>query len=435
MKKIVKFIVTATVIILAIGLIILFNGKKTYAKEIINPILQEGLIPVSYEEGNIIIANKRKWYNYENNEWANAVTVKNEYGNYRDSKPGTIIPVEAINTMWVWIPRFSYYINYNLDGTGSQLPIIPVSKENVTISVKLVNSNIKDEGNGLSGNYKTHEAFTFGNKELSGIWVGKFETSTDSMEYLNFQNHDTAQDIEPVILPNQTSLRFQNLSTQFETSRKISNTVNYGIKDKYDSHMMKNSEWEAMIIFTKSKYGINGHSEIYPNMSTKYITGRSFVNGEEYTYDDFLCKDGKVISNDYSKSRNGYKASTTGNITGIYDTVGGAYEYVMSKLKDYSGDSKEYNSGYKGLVSKGQDTIDGKEWPEEKYYDIYNNGYRGLMIDWNEGYMLSSNLEFPFIIRSSVFKNENNKYGISSYFCGCGDYDESVSFRTVLTEK
>ena len=54
----------------------------------------------------------------------------------------------------------------------------------------------------------------------------------------------------------------------------------------------------------------------------------------------------------------GYKASTTGNITGIYDMSGGAYEYAASLRSETYG-----SSGFDATTLKAYNS---------KYYDEYN---------------------------------------------------------------
>ena len=213
--------------------------------------------------------------------------------------------------------------------------------------------------------YHTHPAFTFGNTELNGIWVGKFETTGTA---------DT-----PTIKPNVQSLRNQNISTQFATSQKLG-TSTYGSTSKVDAHMMKNSEWGAVAYLSHSKYGVN--REIYINNSSDFYTGRSggnvggstaintvYTNQTStmqyneygfYTWDGYLLEyntQNKTTTHDISKV-----ASTTGNITGVYDMSGGAYEYVMGYYSGASttwGATSRYNDA--GFSSK----------PASKYFDDY----------------------------------------------------------------
>ena len=152
-----------------------------------------------------------------------------------------------------------------------------------------------------------------------------------------------------------------------------------------------------MIGTTNSRYGVN--REIYINNSYKFYTGRSGGNvGEStaintvytsqtstdeyntygfYTWDGYLLEyktNTKSSTHDISKV-----ASTTGNITGVYDMSGGAWDNVMGVLSDAngnprSGNSSSLNSGFNGLIyDDGNNTqyTDGIDFPNGKYYDLY----------------------------------------------------------------
>ena len=79
-----------------------------------------------------------------------------------EANMGDPININHINTMWVWIPRYKYKIPA---GTGPR-----------EIKVEFESKNSKSSGDAVNS-YLTHPAFTFGGKELSGIWIGKFEIS------------------------------------------------------------------------------------------------------------------------------------------------------------------------------------------------------------------------------------------------------------------
>ena len=105
----------------------------------------------------------------------------------------TVINMDDIETMWVWIPRYSYSIGSE-DGTnyygkkGTFLTTTPTQALPGEIDVKFVSENVKDRGSakyivseGISDDdWYTPDAFTFGDEELRGIWVGKFETSSSN---------------------------------------------------------------------------------------------------------------------------------------------------------------------------------------------------------------------------------------------------------------
>ena len=93
----------------------LFGEMKMNSNE---PKLASNMIPVRYDGTNWIKADKDNWYNYEKGEWANAVTVSSDVrDSYLKASTGTTIEIDKIDTMWVWIPRYSYTIGSE-DGTN-----------------------------------------------------------------------------------------------------------------------------------------------------------------------------------------------------------------------------------------------------------------------------------------------------------------------------
>ncbi len=280
-----------------------------------------GLIPVKYRTAS---DTTTKWYDYSSQMWANAVSVTSEY---RNATVGTEIPESAINAYFVWIPRYEYqYTNLGTSYAGGS------KTQPGQININFIATSKTSP----STNYKIHPAFTFGTTQLAGIWVGKFET--------------TGNATTPTIKPNLSSLREQNISTQFATARKFSASGNsYGISTSADAHMMKNSEWGVVAYLSQSKYGKYGNSsytgankEVYQNRSDSFITGCSIgasgSSGCVYTYE---------------KSIEGTGASTTGTIYGVYDMSGGASEHVMGVYSNTIG-----KAGFSSL-------------PATKYYDNY----------------------------------------------------------------
>jgi hypothetical protein len=125
--------------------------------------------------------------------------------------------------------------------------------------------------------------------------------------------------------------------------------------------MMKNSEWGAVAFLTQSKYGRNGH-EININNSATYVTGNggggvsvSYSSGITYSYN----------------SVKGAKASTTGNIYGIYDMSGGAKEYVATYDKK---GSSTYLAGSSYGVNMTKNAKSGENYISTKYITAYSNG-------------------------------------------------------------
>ena len=347
------------------------------------PVLDDNMIAVRYDGSNWVKADTSNnyWYNYNSGEWANAVTVSsNTRDNYLSSSTGTVINMDDIETMWVWIPRYSYTIGSE-DGTnyygkqGDYLSTTPTQALPGEIDVKFVDTSTKDRGsakyivsNGINNNsWYTPDAFTFGDEELSGIWVGKFETSSSNPEASN--GGDNTTDLDPMIKPNVTSWRNINVSNAFNVSLKMNDEGNrYGFTNNVDTHMMKNSEWATIAYLSQSKYGKLGNDnfsgankEVYQNKSNQFITGCSYgspSNGNT----DYGCQ------YTYGVEINGTGASTTGNIYGIYDMSGGALEYVMANYNDMA-----TSSGFSDPL-----TLD------SKYYDMYTSNNLSLACNGSE---------------------------------------------------
>ena len=318
--------------------------KQIYKDNVIAeaPELAQGMIPVKFDSsGNVVVADTAtKWYDYSNHEWANAVLVncadsaiKSKYFDSNNkvlaSAVGKTISMDEIMQMYVYIPRYKYQLFNAEDGTSVEQAI------NITFESK---TTAKSTGT-KNGEWLTHPAFTFGDKELAGIWVGKFETSNTSTL--------------PKIVPNASSLRSMNVSAQFNTSRLMTTTLasTYGTSINDDSHMMKNMEWGAVAYLSSSIYGR------YANASTCISSGCEvwINNNENYTTG---CAGSSVSASSAStcnawNTATGVNASTTGNIYGIYDMSGGAWEYVMGNYND--------TIGYTEFSSM----------PEAKYYDKY----------------------------------------------------------------
>ena len=334
------------------------------------PVLDSNMIAVRYNGSNWIKADSstNNWYNYDKQEWANAVTVTSDTRDrYLSASVGTVVSMDDIETMWVWIPRYSYSIG-SVDGTnyygkqGDYLDTIPTQTLPGEIDIKFVDTNTKDRGTaryvvseGIKDNsWYTPDAFTFGEEELSGIWVGKFETSSSNPS-AGYGGGNTT-DLDAMIKPNVTSWRGINVSNAFNVSLKMNDAGNrYGFSSNVDTHITKNSEWAVVAYLSQSKYGKLGNTnftgsnkEIYQNKSDQYITGCSY-GAPSNSNTDYGCQ------YTYDIDINGTGASTTGTIYGIYDMSGGAQEFVMANYND-----KVTGSGFVTM-------------PESKYYDKYTS--------------------------------------------------------------
>ena len=422
----------------------LFNEYKDIPNA---PELDDGMIAVTYNGSNWVKADTNNtnndWYNYDEQKWANAVTVSSSTrSTYKNASVGTVVSMNDIETMWVWVPRYSYSIGSE-DGTnyygkkGCYLDTEPTQALPGEIDVRFISNDIKDRGSAKyitttgAREYYTPDAFTFGDKELSGIWVGKFETSSTSPTTGNGGGNTTS--LDAMIKPNVRSWRQININNAFRVSMKMNDYGNrYGFTSKIDTHVMKNSEWAIVTYLSQSKYGKLGNTsfasvnkEVYQNKSNNYITGCSFGTaiavstelGCPYTYDI---------------EGSGTGASTTGTIYGIYDMSGGSWEYVMGNYNNTIG-------------SGGFSTM-----PESKFYDKYTsdniltacNGKECLSHGLSEtvglynddNYMVSQ--QYPWMTRSGVYDNGRTS-GVFYFhvynYSSSGAADLWCSFRLAIT--
>ena len=122
---------------------------REYSEAILNgtdPVLKEPLIAVTIEnDGTVKRADlTSEWYSYENKEWANAIILTDEStsANY---EPGEVIPEEAIESYFVWIPKYRYQL-WDL-GNYDSLTSIDTSKVH-EIPIIFGDYNTNDEVDG-----------------------------------------------------------------------------------------------------------------------------------------------------------------------------------------------------------------------------------------------------------------------------------------------
>ncbi len=369
------------------------------------PELIDNMIPITYDGENWIYADLyEKWYDYESQEWANAVVLNSGV----NKNIGDTISESEIALWYVWIPRYKYQL-FNANNTSASSQIINIEFESGTKTTGTVScvDAIATSGtssqtctNAVNGNWYTHPAFTFGEDEISGFWVGKFEVSGNT----------TTMTIKPGV----SSLRSKTIYNFF--------TAIQNIKSKYnlsgDSHMIKNMEWGAVAYLKQSKYGL-GETDITINNNSSYYTG------------------GGSSTTSYKSN---IKQSTTGNIYGIYDMSGGAYEFVMSNMVTSSG---SYYPSSSGMSSA----------PDSKYYDKYTYGSsrtthgRGKLGDatketlttfgnssggWYNDYAYFLYSSYSWFYRGGYYSNSSYA-GIFNFYRVNGGSSSSISTRAVIT--
>ena len=244
------------------------------------------------------------------------------------------IPEEMITGHYTWIPRFK----------------VKSTLESGEVDIEIVAKTTA-----------AHDAFTFNGVELEGFWFSKFENSINASG--NIQS-----------VANADIYITDNISTMFNRIKQIeNNNIGFNVSNysMLNIHMSKNSEWGAMAYFAQSKYGL-------------------FRTGELAT---IQANNTLIAGSNYEVNTN---QSTTQNITGIYDIVGGANEYVMANYDSMIG-SSEFET-----------------LPDSYYYDVYStldsyynsNLYHAMgevdsyPSDDNSVFVSSSN---PWLVRSGLF--------------------------------
>ena len=399
------------------------------------PKLVDNMIPVMYNGGNWVKADSSntnatyKWYDYTNKQWANAVLVSSTNRNtYVEAEAGTVIPESEVLAYYVWIPRYKYKVfnitktigtdSYNAKTTG-----IDIVFEEGTASTGEIKCNnysfaaasssaTNETCSGTNGQYYTHPAFTFGDTELTGIWVGKFEVSGSTTQIKT--------------VPNVSILRSQTASNFYSAIKSMQNSGNvYGLSsdtNKVDSHMLKNMEWGAVAYLTHSDYGrCNGSSceEVTINRNSSYTTGG-----------------GNYVSN--------VAQSSTGNIYGIYDLSGGAWEYVMGNMSSGSG-SYTYNARYAGSnfsysasTAKYIDTYAyGTSYGDQTAYnrarlgdatgEVVSSSYTA----WNNDYAYFVNSSYPWFRRGGNY-SVGSGAGVFYFYYNSGSAYSFNSARAAL---
>ena len=320
------------------------------------------------------------------------------------------VTVDGIDSYFVWIPRYAYKITYYTDASKTETSSTPTVYG--TIDIKFIQGTGKLAADGVTEckyasenpdatqEYVIHPAFTtdeeYGggwDNELAGIWIGKYEASlvnksdesniiTDDIPTGNVLLSEAANTGKALVTkPGYSSWRYCAIGNMY------TNALGYSTELK--SHMLKNSEWGAVAYLTDSKYGRNG-KEIKCN-DQGFITGGGTGN---------------------SYATNNYLESTTGNVYGIYDLSGGAYEYVTgyvlgSSSLNYAlsfadGSSDEYSTVYNGTNINSA----------YKYGDAtYETA------GWHEDHAIFSESDSFVILRGNYYLSETATTGIFAYNC------------------
>ena len=279
----------------------------------------------------------------------------NTSSHWANARVTTTVEGESIDSYFVWIPRYAYRLIYFDSDTSKQayqegsLTEEEAIAENKIIGYSDSRGIVDSKGRKIesvastthtmvsSDYFMVHPAFTNGEttgytngewrEEIEGIWIGKYEASSVEGNS-NSPSEDNTTTKHVKVQPGVSSWRYIQIGNAWQVSQNYASELN--------SHMLKNSEWGAVVYLTESKYGRNGHEITINNNGTTFYTGGG-------------------TGNTYTTSTN---QSSTGNVYGIYDLSGNGWEYVAGYYNEGTtltngstfadGTSDEFSTAYTG---------------------------------------------------------------------------------------
>ena len=423
------------------------------------------------------------WYDYANKQWANAITVKPEALNKYKGQVKVVDKADILG-FWVYIPRYTYEV-MRRDGTDK-----PVKEQNFDIKFENTKTpkkrplacktgNGKDyrTGCGVSrelplmggevSTWSTHPAFTFGSKELNGIWFAKFET--------------TGTTSQPTVLPNERHIEGENSGIQYiggfyalaktmgvndpnnvggDTSGVNAPQNNHHLA-KLSSRMVNNNDWGAATYLSASKYGAgynkvqinangaghdrsygttgcgpweNGNTDSYGNNNgSPYVTHNNISTGALGTQQ--ACSEDNP-QRAYNGTL-GQLASTTNNPTGIYDMSGGGWEYVAASYTTSLNESGVSDDGDNPPYVNTYNFSDPNSCTfatcgGQALYETANDTGDGGSFQWNGNYMGFVWSSCPWFHRGDIYYGGLSAGLFYAYGLSIGGYADDSAFRVAL---
>ena len=350
------------------------------------------------------------------------------------------------------------------------------------------------EGNNTAPNKKSSQTYS---QETANVRAVEAGTSGDSTQparnWLDGIYDKTATRISyPVFQPLTYSMNYVNINDAYNISKAMNEEGNiYGFNSNLsDTHLIKNSEWGMVSYLTHSKYGINGKEITINNAnlnsgdrkrenpvgksevdSAYGITGmtQGNIDGVEtiVKIDEILVLQANTPTPTGSmyawNQKGGVTASTTGNMTGIYDISGGTWERTTSYVANNNVNLIKYGKSiaYDAEALKTKSTKYTMIYPHDNILDnaeiantdeninkaseanykentkTYGDAIRKTSTagigkkSWNSDYSYFAGLHAPFILRGGSLWF--NSYAGSFCFTrngGYSDYDDG--FRSIV---
>ncbi|MDD4375947.1 MAG: hypothetical protein PHR25_04110 [Clostridia bacterium] len=277
---------------------------------------------------------------------------------------------------FVWLPRYAYKIIKGYHGEGIEKagsaydsrPMVDVKFLKGTSNIAY-DGTICSTGSDSKNEYVVHPAFTFGNRELSGIWFAKSEAGTTAIMDKNKLILNNNNEWNVKIAPGIDTWSNLTASNAFDVCRKMEEKSDYGWNTdskNLDTHLMKNTEWSAMAMLSASNYG-----------KTTLIPYVSMPNSYPY----------------FSEQYSAINYSTTGNSSGIFGVGARSSELVAAHLAVYSEATYDYAKSLYDAEYKYKDVyILDKGYSYEKitfygyYWEIYDENYNYIDSGFVEKY-------------------------------------------------
>ena len=363
------------------------DGSWNVTKKVNSPQLMEGMTGIYWDkDGNeieVTANNQDSWYDYNKQEWANAVT-KDSNGN--------------VTGYWVWIPRYAYKIESGrYTSTAGKISVKFLQGTSNKDENNIVISTTYPETTGETMlAYVVHPSFINGtnnhfmngewDKEIPGYWVAKYAagfqectqtiasdgtviepiTNTANIKYSDknytkntYSANAIGQDLKtlpkmsyPVFKPLTYVYNCISTGDAYTLSQEIKNGNNfYGLNsEQTDSHQMKNSEWGAVAYLTQSSYGRN-RTEIIMN-------SKNLNNSSKNIY---------AVTGYAENVANGIAASSTNNKTGIFDLSGCVWERTASYISNGNACLSSYGQSYANTT----ENINGYQTFNTKWATVY----------------------------------------------------------------
>ena len=361
------------------------NDLSFYTKGVNVPLLKEGMELVTFNE------NTKSWETNNSSSSYDYIAGVGKDDNNSSKWANARVTIDGVESYFVWIPRYAYKITYKNKDNISEGGIIDVKFLKGTGNVAADGTVCKyadDETLDISKDYIIHPAFTSNvnlggwSEELTGIWVGKYETSrVDAGITIDEPGTSTKMKVQPGV----TSWINTTIGDMYDNAKKYSTELN--------SHMIKNSEWGAVAYLTHSQYGRNGH-EIGMNDNSNFITADEGIelNPEQ---------------------------SSTGNVYGIYDLSGGADEYVVAYNSESTGENLMKNGSQLVNETRKEFVIAYTGTTSDIAYKLGDATYETE--NWNNDNHIFANSENPFFKRGGSYINTLGVTGIFGFYAGTGN--------------